>query len=163
MTIFTIALAITIPTVRYLEVQRDYQRLKDSLPRFNREYIQLKEDFTELKKEKTFKSLDVEVTAYSPDLNQTWGNNPFEMASTLIVTPNDLWQLKYIAVSRDLKADYNLKWGDKIFVEFEVQDLMGGTANGKITEKTIDIFMRSQEIALNFGRQNRRVLISTNE
>ncbi|GAH44688.1 unnamed protein product [marine sediment metagenome] len=62
-TVFTILLGMTVLEVRYLEVQKDYQRLKDSLSRFNREYIQLKEDFSQLKKEKTFKLLDVSVTA----------------------------------------------------------------------------------------------------
>ncbi len=103
--------------------------------------------------------IEVEVTAYSPSKAQTSGKNPFEMASILIASPNDLWQLKYVGISRDLKADYNLKWGDKIFIEFELQDLMGKTAQGKITEKTIDIFVRSQEIALNFGRQRRQIII----
>jgi len=109
--------------------------------------------------DRQFEVVEVEVTAYSPSKAQTSGKNPFEMASTLIATPNDLWELKYIAVSRDLKADYNLKWGDKIFLEFEIQDLMGETANGKITEKTVDIFMRSQQIALNFGHQPSRTII----
>lgn len=36
---------------------------------------------------------EVTVTAYSPSKSQTSGDNPFEMASTLIATPNDLWQL----------------------------------------------------------------------
>jgi len=108
--------------------------------------------------DRQFEVVEVEVTAYSPSKAQTSGN-PFEMASTLIAIPNDLWELKYIAVSRDLRADYNIKWGDKIFVEFEVQDLMGETANGERIEKTVDIFMHSQQIALNFGRQFDRTII----
>ncbi len=103
--------------------------------------------------------IEVEVTAYSPSRAQTSGKNPFEMASTLIATPNDLWQLKYVGISRDLKADYNLKWGDKIFIEFELQDLMGKTAQGKITEKTVDIFFRNMDLARKFGRQNRTIII----
>jgi len=114
---------------------------------------------SDLSKEKIYETIEVDVTAYSPDPDQTWGDDPFRMASNLKATPNDLWQLKYIAISRDLKEKYNLKWGDKIYLEFEIQDLMGKTAQEKIIEKTVDIFMRSQEIAFNFGRQKRRIII----
>jgi len=168
--IFMLSLGITILDMRYLEVQRDYQRLKDSLYHSNREYIQLKKELrnsklsnfrlvSDLSKEKIYETIEVDVTAYSPDPDQTWGDDPFRMASNLKATPNDLWQLKYIAISRDLKEKYNLKWGDKIYLEFEIQDLMGKTAQEKIIEKTVDIFMRSQEIAFNFGRQKRRIII----
>lgn len=168
-TVFTLSLGITILGVRYLEVQRDYQRLKDSLSRFNREYIQLREELrnsessnfrlvSNLAEEKIYQTIEVDITAYSPDPDQTWGEDPFRMASNLKATPNDLWQLKYVAISRDLKKKYNFKWGDKIFVEFEIQDLMGRTAQGKIIEKTVDIFMRSQEIAFNFGKQQRSIV-----
>jgi len=168
--VFLLSLGITILGVQYLEVQRDYQRLKDSLPRFNREYIQLKEKLrnsessnfrlaSNLTREKIYQTIEVEVSAYSPDPDQTWGDDPFRMASNLKATPNDLWQLKYIAVSRDLKEKYNFEWGDKIYLEFEIQDLMGKTARGKIIEKTVDVFMRSQEIAKNFGRQRRNIII----
>jgi len=109
--------------------------------------------------DRQFEAIEVEVTAYSPSRAQTSGKNPFEMASGLIATPNDLWQLKYIGVSRDLKTDYNLKWGDSIFIEFSIQDLMGKTAQGKITEKTVDIFFRNQDLARKFGRQNRTIII----
>ncbi len=155
-TVFTIGLAITIPTVRYLEVQRDYQRLKDSLPRLIREYTQLKKDFVELKKEKTFKSLNVEVTSYSPSRAQT-DSNPFETASTQIVTPKDLNEWLYVAVSRDLLSKFTrgapFEYGDPIYLRFTVIDTMH-----KRWTNTIDVFVRNQKIAKLFGRQQRSIV-----
>jgi len=101
---------------------------------------------------------EITLTAYSPSKAQTSGN-PFETASTLIVTPNDLWQLKYVAISRDLKEKYDLKWGDKIYLEFEIQDLMGKTAQGVLIENSMDMFVRNEIIAMEIGNQRRRVII----
>ncbi len=45
--------------------------------------------------------IEVEVTGYSPSKHIT-DSNPWETASQLIVTPQDLEQVKYVALSRDL-------------------------------------------------------------
>jgi len=91
-------------------------------------------------------------------LRQTVGD-VFRTASNLKVTPLDLWQMKYVAVSRDLKERYRLRWGDVIFIGFEVQDLMSEYAGGKKIVNTIDLFLRSRKIAKNFGRQKRKIII----
>jgi len=80
------------------------------------------------------------------------------MASGKYATVQKLWGMKYVAVSRDLKKKYDLQWGDKLYLEFEIQDLMGKTARGKKIEDTIDLFLRNKEIAKNFGRQTRRII-----
>ena len=54
-----------------------------------------------------FIKIDAEITAYSPSPNQTSGD-PFQTASNLRVTPQDLEQLKYVALSRDLLEDYDI-------------------------------------------------------
>jgi len=100
-----------------------------------------------------FEVLKVDVTAYSPSPNITAGN-PFQMASGKIAIPQDLEQLKFVAISRDLKDEYNLKWGDEIWISFKVQDTM----NARITN-TVDIFMRNLELAKKWGRQNRNIII----
>ena len=108
--------------------------------------------------ESKYEMIEVTVTAYSPDKAQTVGD-VFRTASNLRVTPLDLWQMKYVAVSRDRKERYNLRWGDVIFIGFEVQDLMGEYAGGKKIVNTIDLFLRSRKIAKNFGRQKRKIII----
>ena len=108
--------------------------------------------------ESKYEMIEVTVTAYSPDKAQTVGD-VFRTASNLRVTPLDLWQMKYVAVSRDLKERYNLRWGDVIFIGFEVQDLMGEYAGGKKVVNTVDLFLRSRKIAKNFGRQKRKIII----
>ncbi len=97
--------------------------------------------------------IEVEVTAYSPSPHITQGN-PFETASQLIATPQDLEQLKYIAVSRNLIEEYNLKWGDVVYIGFTYQDTMAT----KVTN-TVDLFMRNIDLARKFGRQNRMIII----
>jgi len=95
---------------------------------------------------------DVEVTAYSPDPRQTQGD-PFQMASGKFASPQDLEQLRYVALSRDLIDRYKIKYGDVIFIGFEVQDKMGPHI-----QNTVDIFMRNRNLALKFGRQKRKVV-----
>ena len=101
--------------------------------------------------------IEVEVTAYSPSVAQT-DNNPFETASTQIVTPKDLNELLYVAVSRDLLAKFTpgapLEYGDKIYLELTVIDTMDERWTNRI-----DLFMRSKKIALNFGYQPNRTII----
>ncbi len=103
--------------------------------------------------EKSLEVIEVEVTAYSPSPHITQGN-PFETASQLIATPQDLEQLKYIAISRNLIEEYNLKWGDVVYIGFTYQDTMAA----KVTN-TVDLFMRNIDLARKFGRQNRTIII----
>lgn len=112
-------------------------------------YIQRSQSAEDL----NMKILEVTVTAYSPSPHVT-DNTPFEMASGKIATPQDLEQLRYIAVSRDLIEKYNLKWGSIVYIGFELQDKMG-------TEVVdgADIFMRSLDLAQKFGRQKREIII----
>ena len=113
--------------------------------------------FTEAGHDRQLEVIEVEVTAYSPSRAQT-DSNPFETASTQIVTPKDLNELLYVAVSRDLLAKFTpgapLEYGDKIYLEFTVID----TVNKRI-ENTIDLFFRNQDLARKFGRQNRTIIV----
>ena len=104
-----------------------------------------------------FIKIDAEITAYSPSRSQTQGD-PFVTASNLRVTPQDLEQLKYVALSRDLLEDYNVQWGDTIWIAFEVQDKMGAKA-----EQGVDVFFRSIDLARKFGRQSRTIIIERRE
>ena len=101
-----------------------------------------------------FIKIEAEITAYSPSPNQTWGDNPFEMASGKIAKPQDLEQIKYVALSRDFLKKYNIQYNDKIWISFNVQDKMGPKA-----KKNVDIFFRSIDLAKKFGRQNRTIII----
>jgi len=153
--VFIVNLGITMLGMRYLEVQADYQRLKDSLPRFNREYIQLKKDFSQLKKEKTFKMLDVIITAYEPVESQT-DSTPYIMASGRRVTEEELKGLRIAAVSRNLLKKFDpeapLDIGDPIWVRFIIEDVM----NKRYTNR-VDLFMEEGR-AEDFGIQERSIL-----
>jgi len=127
---------------------------RDKLNELSMQFVQL----ADYKDKKDYSIFEADVTAYSPDKAQTFGD-VFRTASNLKVTPLDLWQMKYVAVSRDLKKKYNLKWGDVIYIGFEVQDLMGEFAGGKRVVNTVDLFLRSRKIAKNFGRQKRNIII----
>ncbi len=100
--------------------------------------------------------LDATITAYSPSPAQTQGD-PFVTASGR-VKPQDLHELRWVAVSRNLLHKFSdqgvLNFGDKIFIEFTVRDTM----HPRFTDR-IDIFMRNENLALLFGKQERRVLI----
>ncbi|MBA7594659.1 hypothetical protein ES703_45106 [subsurface metagenome] len=100
--------------------------------------------------------LEVTVTAYSPQKSQTRGHER-QMASGKYATVRKLWEMRYAAVSRDLKEAHGLKWGDKIYLEFEIQDLMH-----KKIENTIDLFLRNKELAKQFGIQKRKIIILKN-
>ena len=76
------------------------------------------------------------------------------MASGKVATILDLEQLRYIAVSRDLMREYDIKYGDIIYIGFTVEDTM----NKRITN-TVDLFMRNKELAKKWGRQNRNIII----
>lgn len=154
-TVFTLSLGITILEVRYLEVQRNYQRLKDSLPRFNREYIQLKEDFLQLKEQKIYKTLDVVMTAYEPVESQT-DDTPWIMASGKQITEKELKGLNTVAVSRDLLQKFNpeapLKLGETIWISVIIEDVMH-----KRFTNSVDLLMEEGR-AKDFGRQQRSVV-----
>ena len=97
--------------------------------------------------------IEIEVTGYSPSPHIT-DSTPFQMASGRIAKPGELEQLKFVALSRDLLKEYNVKWGDTIWISFEVQDKMG-----KKAEQGADVFFRSLNLARKFGRQNRTIII----
>lgn len=97
--------------------------------------------------------IEIEVTAYSPSKAQT-DSNPFETASGRIIKPSELDEIGIIAISRDLIEKYNLKWGDTVWIGFRLEDTM----NRRI-EESADIFMRNQDLARKFGRQNRTIII----
>ena len=103
--------------------------------------------------EQGLEMIEVEITGYSPSPHIT-DSTPFEMASGKVATPHSLEQLRYVALSRDLFTEYNIKYGDKIWLSFEVQDKMGPK-----TEQSVDIFFRSLDLARKFGRQNRTIII----
>jgi len=89
----------------------------------------------------------VDLTAYSPSKGQT-DDTPFVMASGKKARPADLWQLRYVAVSRDLMSELDLGWGDIVYIPFEIQDTMSPKV-----KRTVDIFMRNRSIAKFFGRR----------
>jgi len=101
----------------------------------------------------SFVKLEVDATAYSPSKHITQGD-PFQTASGKRVSPHGLEQMRYVALSRDLLKKYNIKWGDIVYIGFEVQDTMAA----KVTN-TVDLFLRNLELARKFGRQKRMLLI----
>jgi len=122
---------------------------RDKLNELSMQSVQL----VDYKDKKDYSIFEVNVTAYSPSPHITQGD-PFMMASGRRVRIQDLWELKYVALSRDLVKKYNLKFGDKVYIGFEFQDLM----NAKV-KNTIDIFMRNLTLARQFGRQRRNIVI----
>jgi len=145
--IITICFILFFQLSRYIE-RKDIEKLRtEQLADWKLEQI------NQITDNPDFEVLKVDVTAYSPSPNITAGN-PFETASRKIATPQDLEQLKFVAISRDLKEEYNLKWGDKIYIEFTIEDTM----NKRITN-TVDIFMRNLDLARKFGRQSRNIII----
>jgi len=97
--------------------------------------------------------VSVTVTAYSPSPHIT-DHTPFETASGKIVKPYELDQLRYVAISRDLMREHGIKYGDTVFIGFEVQD----TTASK-TKNTVDLFLRNLGLARKFGRQTREIII----
>lgn len=100
-----------------------------------------------------FTIVSVTVTAYSPSPHIT-DHTPFETASGKIVEPYELEQLRLVAISPGLMKEYDIKFGDTIFIGFEVQD----TTASKLTN-TVDLFMRNLDLARKFGRQTREIII----
>jgi len=97
------------------------------------------------------------ITGYSPQEGET-DSTPFITASNKKVNWNELNELHYIAVSRDLMKKYNLEFGDQIFIGFQIEDLM----NKRITN-SVDIFFSNEESARNWGRQCRDIIIKKNK
>lgn len=101
--------------------------------------------------------IPITLTAYSPCPTQTEGH-PRQMASGKYATDATLQEMWYAAVSRDLKK--YLEWGDSIFLEFIVEDLMAPSFDGKPITNTIDLFVPTEEMANDIGRQTwRRIII----
>ena len=98
----------------------------------------------------------VRVTAYSPDPTQT-DRTPFVMASGKRATVDDLYKIRYCAISPDLKKRLGIIYGDRLVIliemEVEVQDIM----NPRI-ENTIDLFMRSRQQARGWGVRKGSIL-----
>jgi len=92
--------------------------------------------------------IQVEVTAYSSESPET-GN---------ITASGQRVRRGIIAVSRDLESVYGLKFGDLVEIEgvgtFEVQDRMN-----KRWTKRIDIWFPTERECINFGKQNRTLII----
>ena len=103
--------------------------------------------------ERNLEVIEVEVTGYSPSPHIT-DSTPFEMASGKVASPQSLERIEYVALSRDLFTEYNIKYGDKIWISFDVQDKMGPKA-----EQGVDVFFRSLDLAKKFGRQNRTIIV----
>lgn len=101
--------------------------------------------------------IEVTITAYSPSPHIT-NSEPFTMASGKKATPQDLWKLRYIALSRDLMEEYGVEYGDIIYIGYEVQDTM----NIRI-KNTVDLFLRNLELARKFGKQTREIIILEEE
>lgn len=100
-----------------------------------------------------FYAVDVDVTAYTPSPDET-DNDPRIMASGKRASDADLYGLRYVAVSRDLMEDYDVNFGDYVYIPFEVQDVM----NPK-WKRAIDIFMPNKHFALQFGRRRIKIII----
>jgi len=105
----------------------------------------------------SFTVIEATVTAYSPSPAQTQGD-PFQMASGKKATQQDLHELRYAAVSRDLLSKFSkqglLRFGDKVYIEFTVEDTM----DSRFTNR-VDIFFRNAKLARLFGTTKRRVIL----
>lgn len=75
------------------------------------------------------KAVRVQVTSYNPVASQGWGNG-LKTADGKFASPN------CIAVSHDLKARYNLKFGSKVILKgygvFTVTDLMNRRFSNRV-------------------------------
>jgi len=94
-------------------------------------------------------AIPVTVTAYNPVPEQT-DSTPFQTASMQMVREG------IVALSRDLEYEYDLQFGDKIYLiidgkefgPFEFQDRMN-----RRFKKRVDIFMWKEADAWKFGKQ----------
>jgi 3D (Asp-Asp-Asp) domain-containing protein len=99
--------------------------------------------------------IPVKITAYSARACET-------DSTPNITASNKHVKVGYVALSRDLESDYNLRFGDKIHVydigTFEFQDRMH-----RRKKRQIDIFMHSTRKALKFGVQKGFIIINKKE
>jgi len=89
--------------------------------------------------------IPVKITAYSARVQET-------DSTPNITASNKRVRVGYVALSRDLERDFNLRFGDKIHIHkigtFEFQDRMH-----RRKKRQVDIFMKSTRKALKFGVQ----------
>ena len=94
----------------------------------------------------------VVITSYNNHANQT-DSTPNIMASNRLVYEGA------VAISRDLKTKYNLKWGDLIYIDtlqryFVIEDLMNERFKNRI-----DIFSFDKEWSLRLHLKSQRITI----
>lgn len=94
----------------------------------------------------------ITITSYNNEPKQT-DNSPNIMASNRLVYEGA------VAISRDLKTKYNLKWGDLIYIDtlqryFVIEDLMNERFKNRI-----DIFSFNKDWSLRLHLKSQRVTI----
>lgn len=97
--------------------------------------------------------VSVQLTAYSPCTLIT-DSTPFMPASGRRITIEELHQLQIVAVSRELMKEYDIEYGDKIWIPFRVED-----TTHKDTKNTVDVMFRNILLARLYGRRPEKVLI----
>lgn len=94
----------------------------------------------------------ITITSYNNESKQT-DNSPNIMASNRLVYEGA------VAISRDLKTKYNLKWGDLIYIDtlqryFVIEDLMNERFKNRI-----DIFSFNKDWSLRLHLKNQKITI----
>lgn len=94
----------------------------------------------------------ITITSYNNEPKQT-DNSPNIMASNRLVYEGA------VAISRDLKTKYNLKWGDLIYIDtlqryFVIEDLMNERFKNRI-----DIFSFNKDWSLRLHLKSQRITI----
>lgn len=94
----------------------------------------------------------ISITSYNNESNQT-DDSPNIMASNRLVYEGA------IAISRDLKTKYKLKWGDIIYIEtlqryFVIEDLMNEKFNNRL-----DIFSFDKNWSKHIHLKNQSIII----
>ena len=94
----------------------------------------------------------ITITSYNNEAKQT-DNSPNIMASNRLVYEGA------VAISRDLKTKYNLKWGDLIYIDtlqryFVIEDLMNERFKNRI-----DIFSFNKDWSLRLHLKSQRITI----
>lgn len=95
---------------------------------------------------------NISITSYNNESNQT-DDSPNIMASNRLVYEGA------VAISRDLKTKYKLKWGDIIYIEtlqryFVIEDLMNEKFNNRL-----DIFSFDKNWSKNVHLKNQSIII----
>ncbi len=98
----------------------------------------------------------VNITAYT-SIPRCTDSTPF------ITAFNTRVRKGIIAVSRDIEATCKLKQGQKIYAtsvgEVVFEDRMGKTSHGKPLTQTIDVWLPTEQEALQFGRKKGIIII----